>query len=699
VGLCSLLGGLSDRHTHMPKDSVDPRSGEAVGRISRPRWLSMRRRIDSLSSAIRSGSLEPERLTDACSALIDLVSRDVHGPGMFGIRLGYFGARRRASSLRALALCVERMSASAKSAALAVGRGAWERIADELLESAEADAVRAGLFLIGSVPLMSRAGALARAMAAPDATSELCERGLADMVRLVARPGTLEHAEHLATVTMAVHRAVDGIERHRRAGVLVLAARLCAAGADDGAWLREPGHPAHLVLRGLYRRSRDPALDVAAWRWMRWDAAADACAERLLRAPGGWGAFGRGIDAGAHLAANPKRRRVLRRAAHRHEPERPSASPPGESPARAGAITYLGLFVRGGRWADTALSWCVADPDPWVRHRACREALGLPVLPALVFDLCFDADERVARTAALGLLARTGRDALAVQQRAGLLRALQRSPHASVRHIARTADRAGADPPEPVGPGASEPLEAARAIVAMKRRPDRLLAQRQRVLSAVRRAVEHPDGDPPEVASAWVSLAGELPGDGALHDDVGRALVAATDAPDTRVRANALDALVRRARRAPHRGPEGEGAPPTLRPAESRERWSPALMEVLLRHAVPGPWRVMAASARGLLLAGEELASPTLTNSARATIESLLGAPEPSGRSAGLWLASRLPAHFAALGAPADHVRSLELTAPTRDEAERAAAVARRLSAVIRVSWMGRAQRMQGAGV
>lgn len=671
-------------------------------RTSQPRWMSTRRKIESLFSAIRSGSLEPERLADACSAMIDLVSREVHGPGLLGVRLGLFGARRRSASLRTLARCIERMSASARSAALAVGRGAWEKTADELLDSGDAESVRAGLFLISSVPIMSRAGALAEAMAAADSTAELCERGLADMVRLVIRTGTPEHSDHLAPVAEAVHRAVDRIESHRRAGVLVLAARLCVAGAVDGEWLRDPAHPAHLVLRGLCRRSTDPALDIAAWRWLRRDVAADACAERLLRSPSGWGAFGGGVDPGAHLVANPRRRRALRRAARRHEPQRPASSPSGEAVVRAGAITYLGAFVRGGRWADAALSWSVADPDPRVRHRACREALGMSVRPALVFDLCFDADVRVARTAALGLLATASREALTGDQRAVLVRALLRSPHESVRHIAHATSTAetclAPETDTLIGSAGSDPRAVARAIVAMKRRPDRLLADRQRVLDAVRRAVERPGDDPPEVASAWVSLAGELPGDWALHDDVGRALVSAADAPETRVRANALDALVRRARRALASGPQRDDAPQRAGAAGMQDRWSPALVDVLLRHAVPGPSRIMAASARGLLLAGEELASPTLTNSARGAVEALLSDPGPTARAAGLWLASRLPGHIAALGSVSDRVRALELTAASPEDAERAAVVSRRLSAAVRVSWMGRAQRMQGAG-
>ncbi len=667
-----------------------------------PRWMSTRRKIELLSSTIRSRSLEPEPLADACSALIDLVSREVHGPGLLGVRLGLFGARRRAAALGTLSLCLERMSASARSAALAVGRGAWERTADELLQCGDAETVRAGLFLIGSVPIMSRAGVLAEAMAAADATAELCERGLADMVRLVVRTDTPEHTEHLSSVAEAVHLAVDRIERHRRAGVLVLAARLCAAGAVDGEWLRDPAHPAHLVLRGLCRRSTDPALDIAAWRWLRREAAADACAERLLRSPGGWGAFGGGADPGAHLAVNPRRRRALRRAARRHEPQRPAVSPSGEAAVRAGAIAYLGAFVRGGRWADSALAWSMSDPDPWVRHRACREALGMAVRPALAFDLCFDADLRVARTAVLGLLATASREALTGEQRAALVRALQRSPHVAVRHIAHassTADTCRAtETYELIGSTGSDPRAVARAIVAMKRRPDRLLADRQRVLDAVRRAVERPDDDPPEVASAWVSLAGELPGDWTLHDDVGRALVAAADAPDTRVRANALDALVRRARRALPPGPQRDDAPQRAGAAGIQDRWSPALVDVLLRHAVPGPSRIMAASARGLLLAGEELASPTLTNSARGAVETLLSDQQTSARAAGLWLASRLPGHISALGSVSDHVRALELTATSPEDAERAAIVSRRLSAAVRVSWMGRAQRMQGTG-
>jgi hypothetical protein len=502
-----------------------------------------------------------------------------------------------------------------------------------------------------------------------------------------------------------------------------------AHGTTDAA--DHADHPGTTALRRLLRRSRLAAADRAAWLALKVPALRAAATERLLRpgdargtdtagpapfAPRAW------LAAHAHLAAHPQRAEAIAQLA----PDKAAAllalgdaaaTAELTPEARRGLIRLLAAAPIAPRLFDAALGAFLTDPSAEVRHAAVRAAAarahGTGPAPVCLLDFCFDNDPSVARTAALALLSdappRSGSSTAPVGLVDGGARdrafaALQRSPHTgpgSVAALARAAaDTANAERRETAliiaqrAAAERDPGRVVAPLVALVQRgaPESaaLATTRARRLGLVSllsdavserlaAAAQEPGDTTERLAATLATALGDC-------DDPASAaaLTRALSAPAMRLRANALDALVRRARRARSR---------TTTDLD-------ALLTSLATDRAEGH-RVRASAARGLFAlhgAGTHtLATPRPIEAASATLLALLRDDRPLYRAAGLWgverVAPRLASNAAADGGGvfAEAVAALVRAAGGADSAEpwatRAHRTAERLVVELRLAW------------
>lgn len=403
--------------------------------------------------------------------------------------------------------------------------------------------------------------------------------------------GTIGDAEELAD---ALAHAAARYGEHRRRGVLLAmtalldrstarfgadaSGRLGAGSAALAGAFHRLGEEAHAALRTILGVSRLPLVRVRALEWLTHDALAAACVRRL--ATKGTSAEHEQVLRAAHLGLRP--RRAGRLGQVRLRVRREGRLPAGACVASAGECEALSARARRGLalWvrlidadapaAHAALWPLAADADASVRHAALRAGPR-----RLARDLCFDADERVARSAALRLAggwagvmrAAPAREAArepareAGESRRAVL--LARSAHESVRLIAagepswgRGAEVSGvvgvrlrarlalrADPGEfardlraTIAGGTDD--EACARIV---------LARRLGLSGEVRRealALAADEAARPRASASALTLLGDLD-----DADAGRVLRAALASGEARRRANASEAIARRCRR------------------------------------------------------------------------------------------------------------------------------------------------------
>ena len=144
------------------------------------------------------------------------------------------------------------------------------------------------------------------------------------------------------------------------------------------------------------------------------------------------------------LLLDPSRRSALRRSARTIGGKRGLPGSVMDS-AEPGLLQRLDVCARFGRVAwwlsvprpsverEMGLSLQLTDPSPGVRHAIVRGVGAQPLLRGLAEDLCFDADERVSRSAAIVAgFGESGRG----KSGDGVAR-LERSPHRSVRRLVR----------------------------------------------------------------------------------------------------------------------------------------------------------------------------------------------------------------------------------------------------------------------
>ncbi|MBX3359799.1 MAG: hypothetical protein KF745_15395 [Phycisphaeraceae bacterium] len=528
----------------------------------------------------------------------------------------------------------------------------WHAIASRLIHEAR-PASRASVAAIALALPRSRTVKLLPALLRDADTSVAHSAAVA--LESIAR-SAVSHREHLDAVAAAAAQAAGAYPDHRHQEALIAwAALLAIPGLDsaDGplaALLTDDANPATSVLRSLIRHPRSPLSAEWCWRAAKHPSLAPACLSALTatHAPGSE------VLASIHLMLNPSRARFLARSIRRRGAGRPAPVLLGDGlseSARIGAVQWAAMPA-GDAPASPTLSSLLGDPSPRVRHALARAAVGSRSLASIRLDLCFDPDERVARTALIASLGdiRPGGAAwgLGPQWSANAVDSLRRSPHASIRAVAESEshrrdssiadepvsrlagrriarhDRAAiadslrsridaSDPPLAIGA-----ISAARALGLV---PDlephlqRLLADA--AVEAERMAI---------AASAASALA-----DGVQPRSI-EALTVALGSTDNRVRANAVESLAARARRDP--------AQASTTPAAILELKADASHRVRA-NAI----RAMLAAARGPLGA----VSPSRSDDraeydAVGELAAMLLDDQPMHRVAALWLAGRLSA-------------------------------------------------------
>lgn len=581
------------------------------------------------------------------------------------------------------------------------------------LEGAEPLAVRSAAGVAGELGETALADSVARLLVHADTgVADAAERALASLATAVAAGlsrGVRADRVGEAAVDRAVTSAVRTFPVHRRRSVLELAARLldparlwrARAGVPSllTDWFGERDHESHMALRGLVRRSDQAWMRGRAWEWLggAGESVAAAALERVTRAVSA-------DDHGAvlmrtHLLANPTRRRRLglasgprARGGTRLLPGRTEI--PDLHPVARRGIPWLAAAVlpaSGDRLA--VLEPLLTDPDAPTRYGVARV-----LAPGAAIDLCFDADERVAwLAAARGSAAGLGASVEAADGAAPPWRLLSRSPHRRVRALAEE-ELAGGDPWDPHA--ASSRLAARRRRAANpaafadelrarvregapeERVRSMLLARHLRVAREIETEViatlRASPGDDDRAAATAAALLGELDSPESLS-----AIAEALRGSDDRVRANAVEALSRRARRSPgFNAGAADGA----------------TYSVLVELKDDPSHRVRANSLRAMLAPGAFAAA--YESAAAAGAAAMLRDERPLHRVAAIWLSERVLT-AAGPGAPrpgagrwnevAAIVADVARSDPIVEVRTRAGRAASRLLAATRVAWRERA--------
>ncbi|MBY0311410.1 MAG: hypothetical protein K2W85_05025 [Phycisphaerales bacterium] len=516
-------------------------------------------------------------------------------------------------------------------------------------------------------------------------------------------------------VREAVAEGVCAFDRHRRRETLGALLRMCATPVglkgcrshlegliDDGE------HPAHMVLRGMLRRGDALATREAAWSCMSIEPWRSACIDRLGLSTDSEG-VARVLERG-HLLANPARATALARV---RESVRRGRSPGLDIDAPTLEALPKRAASHASRWLTCIHGTDVAQRlEPLLAHDCARVRLaGMLAMTAApgagggaAIDFAFDPEARIARAAAMRMSTPSVRAEIAPQHLRRTANALCRSEHAAVRSMA--TDLASAM--DPLSGSGQSRLVARRQFQAdpaafaaelqdvVRRGP---LARRLRaiaiarqlgigarieleLLSIIHRSAVVVDGvealspERREVmhsAAAAVTLLAELPSPAAQHA-VHRCLRHA----DARVRANALDAMARVARR---RGViAGEKS---------------ALASAMVEFKNDEHHRVRAAAVRAGVLAAISGGDLRLTESVSGDVGAMLTDARVMHRVSGLWLAERVAGMC---GAPAQLGQTIASAVAdiVRNEPDiqvriRARQTGERLMATMRSGWSGRA--------
>jgi hypothetical protein len=609
------------------------------------------RRARSLGSAVRAGLDAGQNADREIAALLGLVAAD--------------DAEVSRAALEELALCWSTLPPEPRRALATVPAPRWAEAIERVLDAdppAPPERWAALADLVQDIGGATLGSPLFRLLESPDAgVTRAAARALAS--RAAAVP------------TSTVLAALLAYDRHRERGVLLAASALMdspasihAAGPVLASWFAEPDHPAQLAMRSLLRRTTGAEARRRAWVLLTREGLRAACAERLgaSATPEEHAAV---LDL-AHLLLHPARARALRRAgltgadALAPEPEELAELDVGARASIPRWVTGLRL-ARAGEMLDLL----AGDPSPTVRLAAVREIVsaGEPAGVVPVADACFDADERVAFSAALATIAdASGAGGVSVG-------ALARSPHARVRALAMasgvatpwdgsTSDhrRAAivaheADPREVearIVAGLASSSTSARVGAI---RVARWLALIPRVELELLGTLRIHGGDE-RTAAACAAALGDSTGESARE-----ALHECLTHPAGRVRANAIEALVRAARR------RGVGFDASGLADDPHHR-------------------VRAAAARVELSSGVDDAS------VRRLLTPLLEDARAPARATGLWLLERTIPRCAGLawdGLPS-LVAGMVTGDPSPDVRVRARACADALLRGVRAGWSGR---------
>jgi hypothetical protein len=531
-------------------------------------------------------------------------------------------------------------------------------------------------------------------LADPDpAVGDAAEHALHELIR-IARTSATPEAER-AAIYAGLQRAIEQFDQHRRTGVLRAAVKLtphasAGAMARGMAWMRDEHHPAHLVMRGVIKRGTEPELRTAAWAWLKFPALASACAERLAQPVGTTAA-----SIGEHTALlsrtalllNPARARNLDRArlsAQQWATLLPRMSDADDLPvaARSGLVRMLAGVPIDARMKDASWSARLCDAHPAPRLTLARVAIEQARRPGCLLDLVFDADARIARLAADAVLATsaTRGESLPAPDRSRLIDAVRRSPHASLRALGRQLGQGLS------GTARAARLEDLRAIVAAYRASTDDAHAARRAATAASQAGSL-------VATMDKALSAS-PAAGEPRAAIVELLADCLNLPDPRVRANAIDAMVRCGRHATTAPTAGANPGPT---AGAEHNADNVIIELLLDRALDPHHRIRASVARGLMSLGLTHASPELTGAGRRTLVEMLRDARPMHRVAGLWLAERFAPVVCEQAEVIDAVSAITQRTGDEREAYRAGRATARLSVETRAIWGRRAARLEPA--
>lgn len=209
-------------------------------------------------------------------------------------------------------------------------------------------------------------------------------------------------------------------------------ARATAFASPVARWFWSLDERDRAPLLALVRSAKHPLVRVRAWEWGRLAELAAVCAERLTRSA--TIAEHEGVLSRWHLSLNPRRGAAMAMPA-------PSDLTSLSPDARAGAAR-LAIRAIGHEEASALLSPLLGDADVLVRHAA-----SLAATPTELADFAFDAHDAIAASAArrwslAGLRSAKGSLLLRAVEtddgtRRRLASRLARAPVAAVRQVAR----------------------------------------------------------------------------------------------------------------------------------------------------------------------------------------------------------------------------------------------------------------------
>jgi hypothetical protein len=426
-------------------------------------------------------------------------------------------------------------------------------------------------------------------------------------------------------------------------------------------WFTDGGHESHLAWRAAIKRAPGPTARRRAWQFLGRGVADPACLERLM-----WARSAEEHSAVlelAHLVSNPARRRMLARprpgpGAHRH---RPAVLPAVHhlqqlSPAARRGVPLLAASLHLSAEAiEEVLAPLAGDDDCSVRLAALAAA---PRGGELALALCSDPDLDIARFAGVMQLGDPQTpDPWRVDCERSRLTArvlLDRDRAAFVRRLRARIEHGS---------------EAQRVGAIVLARRLGIVAEFELELL---RALARPDGEQTLLATAIAAL-GEVDSGAASAS-----LAACTAHPVPRVRANAVEAMLR---------PNwpGLGRTPGAAPG------------VIFELKADGHHRVRANVLRGVLTAATgPFAAARAT--ARQDLLAMIADERPLHRLAGLWALERVmtAGHRPVAIQPRWNELATQLAEVARREPEepvrrRAARCARLMLLQMRSDWTGRA--------
>lgn len=519
----------------------------------------------------------------------------------------------------------------------------------------------------------------------------------------------------LAGVRDTVAQGVSAFDRHRRRETLGALLRLCATPVGlKGcrphlqSLLDDVDHPAHMVLRGMLRRGDALATREAAWTCMSVEPWRSACIDRLglsTDADGTARVLSRG-----YLLANPARHATVARV---RDGLRRGRSPGldidhqtlEQLPKHAAAFAPRWLACVHEDGLASRLEPMLANASPRVRLAGLL-ALSTKSGSAdgLAVDFAFDSHSRIARSALVRLSMPRARASIAPRQLRQTAEVLQRSEHPAIRVMSMQL-AAGLDP---LSDSAQARLVARRHLHAepngfvselqetVRRGPlaRRVLAIRLasrlgigarielELLSIIHRSTAPVDGAEAigverrellHSAAAAVTLLAELPSPAAQH-----AMHRCLRHADPRVRANALDAMARVARRSG-----------SIAGSES------TLNSAIIEFKADEHHRVRASAVRAGILAAIAGGGGQPGGDASGEIAAMLSDSRAMHRVSGLWLAERV----AGMGGVstsvgqtvASAVAEIVRSEPDIQVRTRARLTGERLMSHMRSGWSGRA--------